>query len=95
MEHERGFDKAGDSCRLFRMADIGFDRADGAVMLAAGLFSKRHRQGFDFKRIANSSSRGVTLNIAHAVRTYPGRLQRIDDRLRLLAETRRGVAVLG
>ena len=95
MQHERGFDHAGNSRRLLRMADIGLDRADGAVLLALGFLSKRHGQRFDFQRIADDRAGRVAFDIADAVRADPGKLQRIDHRLRLLSQTRGGVAALG
>ena len=95
MKRERGLDKTGDSRRLFRMPDIGLDRADGAVLLAASLLSKSHGQCFDFQWIADKSAGCVAFNIANAVCAYPGRFQRVGHRLGLLAQTRRGIAVLG
>ena len=95
IEHERGFDYACNSCRLLRVADIGLDRAERAVLLALGLLSKRHGQRFEFQRIADDRAGRVAFDIADAVRADPGKLQRIDHRLRLLSQTRGGVAALG
>ena len=93
MKRECGFDKTGDSGRLFWMPDIRLDRADGAVLFASSLLSKSHGQRFNFERIANKCAGCVAFDVADAICAYPGRFQRVSHRLGLLAQTRRGIAV--
>ena len=58
-------------------------------------FRKASRQRFDFQRIADNRAGRMAFDIADAVSADPSQLQRIDHRLGLLAQTRRGVAAFG
>ena len=61
-------DKTGDACGGIEVANVTFDRAEGAELTLIGLLSEGLRERRDFDGIAHGGSGAMGFEIAHLIR---------------------------
>ena len=94
MQGKRGFDQPCNSRRRLQVTDIGFYRADGAVIVSAGGGAKSIDQGQHFDGIAKIGGGAVRFNIGNRIGVHVCRGHGIQQDPGLAFNSRSGIAGL-
>ena len=94
-QRKHRFDEAGHAGGGVGMAEVGFGRANGAVLATAGSGSEGPGQGGDLNRVAEKGAGAVGLDVVDGVALDAGQAMSGGDHGRLAVLARSGVADLG